>query len=399
MKMNRLRIAAVFVSGVLVAAAAGGVYAVMDSGGGSSTASVQNVSTSTTATTPTATAKAGTASLSSGNCMTAADIYVAVRPSVVEIDVSGTQSGNGGSQQFSGTGTGIVLDDQGHILTNNHVIDSASQINVVFDDGASISATVLGADAGNDVAVIKVDPSKHNLKPATLGDSSALRVGDPVLALGNPFNLEASLTAGIVSGLNRSYSEGTSNRDLRGLIQTDAAVNPGNSGGPLLDCQGQVIGINTLLDNPTGQSVNVGVAFSVAINTAKAELSQLEASQTVQHPWLGISGTDVTPTLAQTLGLTVQQGVYVTLVTSGSPAATAGIKGAFATQAEADAATQPVTGGDVIVSVDGTNVTGISQLATFLDQNKKAGDTVQLGIVRGGQSMTVPATLAPWPTA
>src|ERR1700730_3410062 len=196
--MNRLRIAGVFVSGILVASAAVGVYAVMDSGEGSSTASVQNGSSTasvqnvSTFSSPTPTAKSGTASLSSGNCMTAADIYVAVRPSVVEIDVSGPQSGNGGSQQFSGTGTGIVLDDQGHILTNNHVIASASQINVVFDDGASISANVLGADAGNDVAVIKVDPSQHNLKPATLGDSGALRVGDPVLALGNPFNLEAS---------------------------------------------------------------------------------------------------------------------------------------------------------------------------------------------------------------
>jgi S1-C subfamily serine protease len=395
--MNRLRVAAVFLSGILVAAAAVGVYAVANSGGGSSGANVQNVATATP--TASSTSSSSNASLVSGDCMTAADIYDAVRPSVVEIDVSGTQSGQFGSQQFSGTGTGIVLDDKGHILTNNHVIDSASTIAVIFDDGASIPATVLGADSADDLAVITVDPAQHALKAATLADSSKLRVGDPVLALGNPFNLEASLTGGIVSGLDRSYSEG--GRPIRGLIQTDAAINPGNSGGPLLDCHGQVAGINTLLDNPTGQSVNVGVGFAVAINTAKNEIASLEASQTVQHARLGIAGVDVTPTLAQDLNLNVQRGVYVTVVAVGGPAETASIKGAFASQSAADASTsaEPPAGGDVIVSVDGTNVTGIEQLATYLDQNKKTGDTVQLGVVRDGKSMNITATLANWPSA
>ena len=398
--MNRLRIAAVFLSGILVAAAAVGVYAVANSGGGSSGTTVQNVATATPA--ASSTSSSSNASLVSGDCMTAADIYDAVRPSVVEIDVSGTQSGQFGSQQFSGTGTGIVLDDKGNIVTNNHVVASASTIAVIFDDGASIPATVVGADSGNDVAVIKIDPAQHALKAATLADSSKLRVGDPVLALGNPFNLEASLTEGIVSGLDRSYSEGgPGSRPLRGLIQTDAAINPGNSGGPLLDCHGQVIGINTLLDNPTGQSVNVGVGFAVAINTAKAELNTLEASQTVQHARLGIAGVDVTPTLAHDLNLNVQRGVYVTVVATGGPAESAGIKGAFASQSAADASTstEPPAGGDVIVSVDGTDVTGIEQLATYLDQNKKPGDTVQLSVVRDGKSTNITATLANWPSA
>lgn len=396
--MNRLRIAAVFLSGILVAAAAVGVYAVANSGGGSSGSNVQNVATAT----PAASSTSSNASLVSGDCMTAADIYDAVRPSVVEIDVKGTQSGQFGSQQFSGTGTGIVLDDKGDILTNNHVIDSASTIDVIFDDGASIPATVLGADPGNDVAVIKVDPSQHALKAATLADSSKLRVGDPVLALGNPFNLEASLTEGIVSGLDRNYSEGgPGSRPLRGLIQTDAAINPGNSGGPLLDCHGQVAGINTLLDNPTGQSVNVGVGFAVAINTAKNELTSLEASQTVGHPRLGIAGTPITPTLAQDLGLTVQKGIYVTVVASGGPADTAGLKGAFASQSDADASTsaEPPAGGDVIVSADGTDVSTVDDLANYLDANKKPGDTVQLSVIRDGKSMTVTVTLADWPSA
>jgi S1-C subfamily serine protease len=398
--MNRLRIAAVFLSGILVAAAAVGVYAVVDSGGSSTSSSVQNVATGSPGSSST-TSTSGNASLTSGDCMSASDIYAAVRPSVVEVDVSGTQSGSFGSQRFSGTGTGIVLDDKGNILTNNHVIDSASEIAVKFDDGATIPATVVGADPGNDVAVIKIDPSQHGLKPATLGDSGALRVGDPVLALGNPFSLEASLTQGIVSGLNRSYSEGTSDRDIRGMIQTDAAINPGNSGGPLLDCHGDVVGINTLLDNPTGQSVNVGVAFAVAINTAKAELSQLEASQTVQHAWLGIAGADVTPTLAKDLNLTVEKGVYVTLVTSGGPAATAGLKAAFASTNQADAYTgkEPPAGGDVITSVEGKDVTGIEQLATYIDQHNKPGDKINLDVIRDGNSMTITATLAPWPSA
>jgi S1-C subfamily serine protease len=398
--MNRLRIAAVFLSGILVAAAAVGVYAVVDSGGSSNGSSAQNVATDTPGSSS-STSTSGNASLTSGDCLSASDIYKAVRPSVVEVDVSGTQNGSFGSQRFSGTGTGIVLDDKGNILTNNHVIESADNIAVKFDDGATIEATVVGGDPGNDLAVIKIDPAQHDLKPATLGDSGALRVGDPVLALGNPFNLEASLTQGIVSGLNRSYSEGTSDRDIRGMIQTDAPINPGNSGGPLLDCHGDVVGINTLLDNPTGQSVNVGVAFAVAINTAKAELSQLQASQTVQHAWLGIAGADVTPTLAKDLNLTVEKGVYVTLVTSGGPAAQAGLKAAFASANQAGSYTgkEPPAGGDVITSVEGTDVTGIEQLATYIDQHNKPGDKVELGVNRDGQSMAITATLASWPSA
>jgi S1-C subfamily serine protease len=197
--------------------------------------------------------------------------------SVVEIAVTATvRSGRFGErqQQISATGTGIVIDGSGHILTNYHVIAGAQTVEVQFDDGATVSAVIGGTDPANDVAVIKVDPSAHSLAPATLGDASTVRVGDSVLALGNPFELDGTLTKGIVSGLNRTFAE-DSNTTLSGLIQTDAAVNPGNSGGPLLDSQGQVIGINTLLDNPTGETVFVGVAFAVSINTVKTELASL----------------------------------------------------------------------------------------------------------------------------
>jgi S1-C subfamily serine protease len=218
----------------------------------------------------------------SGNAVSAsglspADIYQKVRPSVVEIAVTATVSaGRFGQrqQQISATGTGIVIDGSGHILTNYHVIAGAQTVEVRFDDGSTVSAVIGGIDPANDVAVIKVDPSAHSLAPATLGDASTLRVGDSVLALGNPFELEGTLTQGIVSGLNRTFAE-DNNTTLTGMIQTDAAVNPGNSGGPLLDSQGEVIGINTLLDNPTGETVFVGVAFAISINTVTTELTSL----------------------------------------------------------------------------------------------------------------------------
>lgn len=391
---GRMRLAAAFVGGLLAMAAVVGVIA-LASGGDNNGGSVQNVTSGT----PKATSGSnGTASnqTTTGDCQSAADIYEEVRPSVVEIDISGSSSLGG---TISGTGTGIVLDEEGHILTNNHVIDSADEISVLFDDGDTATATVAGTDTQNDLAVIKIDPAEHDLSPATLGDSSNLRVGDTVLVLGNPFNLEGSLTQGIVSGLNRAYSEGASTRPIRGMIQTDAAINPGNSGGPLINCYGDVVGVNTLLENPTGDTVNVGVGFAVAVNTVKAELEDLKSSAEIQHAWLGIAGADVTSALKDQLGLTVDQGVYVTLVNAGSPADDAGLIGAFANQDEASAATEPVAGGDVIVSADGEEMTSIDQLATYLDRNKAPGDTVELGVVRDGQEQTITATLAPWPSA
>jgi S1-C subfamily serine protease len=384
-----MKLAAVFVAGVLAMAAVFGVLALVDTGGGSG--SVQNVSTATPS--PTRNGNASNVVVDE-NCQTAADIYEKLRPSIVEVDITGL-SGLGGSIQ--GTGTGIVLDEDGNILTNDHVIANANEVIVKFDDGETATAKVVGTDSQNDLAVIKIDPSDHDLTPAKIGDSSKLRVGDPVVAIGNPFNLEGSLTAGVVSGLNRAYSEGNSTRPIRGMIQTDAAINPGNSGGPLINCYGEVIGVNTLLENPTGDTVNVGVGFAVASNTVNAEVDELKAGQEVQHAWLGIAGLDLTSAVAERAGLDASEGVYVTLVNPNSPADEAGLVGAFATQNQANNATEVVPGGDVIVSVDGEDVKSIDQLATYLDQNKKPGDKVELGIVRDGKEQTVTATLAGWP--
>jgi S1-C subfamily serine protease len=227
------------------------------------------------ATSPTlAAASNGQASLSSA-CLAASDIYQRLQPSVVEI----TATAGSWFGQSEGLGSGIIIDQRGFILTNYHVVSGADTVEVTLADGSMVQATVVGSDAGNDLAVLRIDPPAGGLTVASLGNSDELQVGDTVFALGNPFGLEDTFTQGIVSGLGRTYPSDPGARSLRNLIQTDAALNPGNSGGPLANCNGQVVGINTLLANPTGESVNVGVAFAVPINAATRELSALEGSQ------------------------------------------------------------------------------------------------------------------------
>jgi len=363
----------------------------LSSGGGT-----PEQSTPASAVAPSAAPSGGTALNSA--CLSAADIYQQVDPAVVEI--TSTQQGRSPfAPSGTAAGSGIVIDDQGTILTNYHVVADATNLGVTFSDDTTASATVVGTDPGNDLAVIRADVSGQKLTPATLGDSDAIQVGDPVLAIGQPFELEGTLTEGIVSATGRTYSEGQGTRPIRNMIQTDAAVNPGNSGGPLIDCQGEVIGINTALDNPTGQDVNVGIAFAVPINTAKRSLADMEAGNTVSHPWLGIAGEDVTPALARDLDVSVQSGAYVTVVSSGSPAQEAGLQGAFSSESQAErSGSQPQSGGDVIVAVDGHDITSVDDLATYLDTQKKVGDSVTLTVVRGTQKLSLDATLAEWPS-
>ena len=328
------------------------------------------------------------------SCLSAADIYEQLRPSVVEI-VSTLSTGR--SFGSRGEGSGIVIDTQGHIVTNNHVIDGAASLEVRFADGSNAAARVVGTDPGDDLAVIKVDNPPGPVTPASLGDSHAVRAGDAVLAIGNPFQLQGTLTAGIVSATGRTSNQGNDTRPVRDMIQTDAPVNPGNSGGPLLDCRGKVIGIVSSLENPTGQDVNVGIGFAVPSNTVQRYLPNLLSGSAIEHPWLGIAGEDVTPEMAKTLNLSVTSGVYVTIVSDSSPAQQAGLRGAFQSQAQAAQASALQSGGDVIVQVDGQAVTGIAQLAGLVDA-KKIGDTVELTIDRGGSKTTLKATLGQWPS-
>jgi len=387
---------AAVVSALVSAGAAIAVVQLWSDDGGEAqpAASVSIPADSTSAPAPDGTSS-DQASLSSG-CLPAAEVYEQLRPAVVEI--TGTVSARSPFvPPAEGSGSGIIIDEQGLILTNYHVIAEADNLEVRFADGTTVSAQVVGRDPGNDLAVIRANVSDEELTPAPLGDSDAVQVGDPVLAIGNPFNLEGTLTQGIVSALGRTYAPEDGTRPIRNLIQTDAAVNPGNSGGPLLNCQGEVIGINTLLENPTGDRVNVGVAFAVPINTAEQFLPDMLAAETVSHPWLGIAGQEVTPALAQDLDLPLDAGVYVTFVAAGSPAERAGFQGAFRSEAEAAQSSSLPSGGDVIVVADGQAVASVEELAGYLDRQKRPGDTVELQVLRDGQELSLEATLAEWP--
>ena len=278
------------------------------------------------------------------------------------------------------TGSGIVANAQGDILTNQHVVEGARQIRVAFKSGTTVSGTVAGVDASDDLAVVHVSVPADQLHPLALANSDAIQIGDPVLAIGTPFGLSGSLTSGIVSGLGRSGTA-PSGRALTGMIQTDAAINPGNSGGPLLNAKGEVIGVDESIQSPVQGSVGVGLA--VPINTAKRVLPALEQGQTVQHPWLGISGQTITPALADSLGLARQSGVLVVQVVAGSPAQSAGIH----------ASGQPDSGDDIITGIDGHTLNSVVDLTNFLD-TKHVGDHVTMAVVRGGKAISVGATLA-----
>ena len=387
----RSTLIAIVASALVSALVAIAVFAIADDGG-SSPATVANP---TATTTPTATGQSnnsnGQTSLTS-ECLAPSEIYENLRPSVVEI----TSTANGRFGQSEGSGSGVIIDEQGFILTNNHVVSGADVIEVTLEDGSELPATLVGTDPGNDLAVISIDPPAGGLTAAPLGDADELKVGDSVYAIGNPFRLEGTFTQGIVSALDRMYSSGSGTRPLRNMIQTDAAVNPGNSGGPLANCYGEVIGINTLLENPTGQGVNVGVAFAVSINTAKGSLDDLTAGNPISHAWLGIGGRELTPALAETLDLSVTEGVYVVSVANNSPAERAGLQPAFRSEDAAANSDALVPGGDVILAVDGNEVANVDDLASYLDSQKRPGDSVTLDVLRDGQEISVDATLAEW---
>ena len=309
--------------------------------------------------------------------ISAAAIYQQDSPGVVVIT---TELGNNFRNVGEATGSGIVVNPQGDILTNEHVVAGATQIHVAFKDGTVVSGTVAGTDASDDLAVVHVSGAGSHLHPLVLGNSDGAQIGDPVLAIGTPFGLAGSLTSGIVSGLGRS-STSPSGRALTGLIQTDAPINPGNSGGPLLNAKGEVVGVDESIQSPIQGSVGVG--FAVPINTAKRVIQSLESGQAVQHPWLGISGQTITPSLASSLSLSKQSGVLVVQVVSGSPAQKAGLQGT----GSADASD------DILTSIDGHQLASVEALTTYLD-SKKVGDKVTMTVTRGNKTMSLTATLA-----
>jgi 2-alkenal reductase len=318
---------------------------------------------------------------------TVVNIYKRVSPSVVHIAVEGA------SILDSGTGSGFVYDQQGHIVTNNHVVARGRNIIVTFSDDTRAPAEVMGADPGTDLAVIKVTVPEPLLVPVALGDSDRLEVGEQAIAIGNPFGLERTMTVGVISSLGRvvpQENNGGYRFSLANLIQTDAAVNPGNSGGPLIDIQGRVIGVNSLIFSETG--VNSGVGFAIPVNTVKRIVPALIADGQYAHPWLGISGQDIDNLLADSLTLPVQRGILVQTTFQNSPAGQAGLLGG-GREIEVEGTLRIVrVGGDIIVGIDGQPVGGMDDLITYLE-TRRVGDEVVLTVVRENQEQDIPVIL------
>ena len=304
---------------------------------------------------------------------------------------SDSQSPFGLPQQGTATGSGFVVDKDGTIVTNAHVVEGADSVTVSFsENGESIPAEVKGVDRSTDVAVLKIDPSKAgNLTTIPLGDSSKAQVGDPVIAIGNPFGLSRTVTTGIVSGLQRQI-QAPNGFTISNVIQTDAAINPGNSGGPLLDANGRVIGINSQIQTGGGEG-SVGIGFAVPINTVKSELSKLKTGASIERAYLGVQMQRVDSQLAKDLNLPVDHGALIVGVTSGSPAADAGLR------AGDTGTSQGVTaGGDLIVAVDGQEMKNEDAVANAIAAHKP-GDKVQITYYRGNDKKTATVTLAKRP--
>jgi S1-C subfamily serine protease len=315
------------------------------------------------------------------------ELYEQVSPSVVYVGV--TTSGLTGS----GSGSGFVWDTEGHIVTNNHVVESASRIEVKFADDTTAEAELVGRDPDNDLAVIKVDVPVSRLHPVELGDSDALRVGQQAIAIGNPFGFEQTMTTGIVSALGRVVRQ-QSGFSLPQLIQTDAAINPGNSGGPLLDSHGRVIGVTTLIYSNSG--TNAGVGFAVPVNTVKRVVPSLIGTGRYADPWLGIQGTSITSLLAEELDLPVEQGVLVQTVVQDGPAAKAGLQGGVR-QVRVESALL-ATDGDIIVAIDSVSVQDMDDLVVYL-ADKSVGERVTLTVLRDGAKRSVKVTLGERPAS
>jgi S1-C subfamily serine protease len=293
-------------------------------------------------------------------------------------------------QQSTATGSGFLIDNDGHILTNAHVVQGAKSVDVQLGDGDSQQAQIVGIDPSSDIAVLKVD-NTEGVNPLPLGDSTKVQVGDPVVAIGNPFALDRTVTSGIVSALQRQI-QAPNGFSISNVIQTDAAINPGNSGGPLIDGAGQVIGINSQIESQSGG--NEGVGFAVPIKTAADVVSQLESGGEVHRAYLGITGGDITPDIAQALNLPVDQGVLVEQVLGGGPADDAGIKGATG-QATIAGQTVPI-GGDIITKVDGKQISGMNDVISAVN-DRKPGDDLTLTVWSDGQQKDVTVKLGDRP--
>jgi S1-C subfamily serine protease len=318
--------------------------------------------------------------------LTPHDIYVKDAPGVVFVTstiVQKTESpfnlfGGESQRQGQATGSGIVIDRNGTILTNYHVVENAVKVTVSLEKGKTVNATVAGKDPSNDLAVLRIQPDGLVLHPLALGSSKGVQVGDPVLAIGNPFDLERTLTTGVISALQRQITA-PNGFTIDNVLQTDAPINPGNSGGPLLDAAGRVIGINSQIETGGSGGGSVGIGFAVPIDTAKAEISQLEKGGTVRGAYIGLTSLTIDGSLSA-LNLPVKSGALVQSVQKGTPAEKAGIKGG--TVSGSTEGGQVAVGGDIITAIDGKAVNSAEDLSHAIS-SKKPGDTVAVGLLRG----------------
>jgi 2-alkenal reductase len=363
---------------------------------------VAGVGGSTTTVVESVAAPASTAPLPSGTTprgtFDPAALYAARAPGVVTIYAN---LGGAGTAQ----GSGFVVDRDGIVLTNAHVITNAAEtrtnvqgaraVYVEFADGERIGGRVVGWDLFSDVGVIRVAPADHELDPVPLGSSATVTVGEPVAAIGSPFGKQSSLTVGVVSATGRSIdSLASGGFAVSNAIQTDASINRGNSGGPLFDAGGRVIGINAQIESSTG--TNEGVGFAIPIDLARRSLDQLLRTGTVRYAYIGIGSQDVTPGIAERFGLGAKRGALVTRVEDGSPAAVAGLRGGQRT--EVFNGLDVTLGGDVIVAIDGTAIEGADDVSRLVTTELEPGQKVNFTVVRGSRRLTIPVTLGNRPT-
>ena len=308
------------------------------------------------------------------------EIFEKTEESVVQVNVRAVD----GTSKPGNMGSGFVYSDKGYIITNNHVVDDAGKVTVTFLDGESYTAKIIGTDPDLDLAVLKVEVGTTYLQPIPIGDSSQLKVGEQITAIGNPFGLSGSMTSGIISQMGRLLPQ-DSGYSIPDVIQTDAAINPGNSGGPLLNMNGEVVGINTAIQSATGEFTGVG--FAVPSNTVKKVVPILIEEGVFHHPWMGISGSDVDPDLAKVRELNSSKGFLIATVVEGSPAEDAGLQGITVTK-EIDGREYALDG-DIIVKIDDKVVRKISDILIHLQREKSIGDEMVMTVNRDGTLIEV----------
>ena len=318
-------------------------------------------------------------------------LYQAVSPGVVSIFVTVTEEGRTGQAG----GSGFVFDEEGHIVTNNHVVENAEIVVIVFQDGSEALADVVGTDRYSDLAVLRVEQLPESVHSLPLGDSNEVETGDWAIAIGNPFGLNSRMSVGIISAIGRTIPSGAASFAIPMAIQTDAAINPGNSGGPLLNLGGQVIGVNAQIASNSAVAANAGVGFSIPSEIVRRVVPTLIEVGVYQWPWLGIEGASVNLFIAQGNDLPTEHGVYVASVIPGGPAEQAGIRGGV--EFVSVNGLKVPTGGDVIIEADGTLINDYADLQALIAQ-KEPGDEMELVILRDGEEQNFTVSLGPRPT-